>query len=97
MATNASRRTARSLPPPLAVDPTRRRGGPSRAWFLGVDVSATEERDYRLDAAVKAGRTWRVEDRRWRLGAELYDGRPNLGEFFQDTETHVGIGVWLDM
>jgi hypothetical protein len=38
-----------------------------------------------------------VVDRTWRLGVELYDGRPNLGEFFQDSEAHVALGVWLDL
>lgn len=81
----------------LDFDPTRAPQRRSRAWFLGLDFSATEERDYRIDVALKAGRTFRVEERCWRLGVELYHGRPNLGEFFQDTEAHVALGVWLDL
>jgi hypothetical protein len=77
-------------------DPARAPGGPRTAWFFGVDLSAMEERDYRVDGAVKAGRAFHVEDRYWRLGVELYDGRPNMGEFFADDEAHVALGVWLD-
>jgi Protein of unknown function (DUF1207) len=81
----------------LDFDPALRAEGRRTGWFLGVDLSATEERDQRVDVAIKAGRTFRLEDRVWRLGLELYDGRPNLGEFFQDTERHVALGVWLDI
>ena len=78
------------------LDPSRSREGPA-SWFAAIDLSATEERDYRLDAALKAGRTFRVEERRWRVGVEIYDGRPNAGELFQDTEAHVAAGLWLDL
>jgi hypothetical protein len=82
--------TGLDFDPALAA--TERRTG----WFVGLDLSAWEERDERIDVAVKAGRTFRLEDRVWRLGLELYDGRPNMGEFFQETESHVALGVWLD-
>jgi hypothetical protein len=80
----------------LDFDPAVARTWRRTGWFAGLDLSATEERDLRIDVAVKAGRTFRLEDRVWRLGLELYDGRPNIGEFFQDTERHVALGVWLD-
>ena len=80
----------------LDFDPALAATGRRTGWFAGLDLSATEERDWRIDVAVKAGRTFRLEDRVWRLGLELYDGRPNMGEFFQDTESHVALGAWLD-
>ena len=81
----------------LDFDPALAATGRRSGWFAGLDLSATEERDWRIDVAVKAGRAFRLEDRVWRLGLELYDGRPNMGEFFQDTERHVALGVWLDI
>ncbi len=35
-------------------------------------------------------------DRVWRMGMEAHDGRPSLGEFFQDDETHTAFGLWLE-
>jgi hypothetical protein len=80
----------------LDVDPALETTGRRTGWFAGLDVQAWEERDERIDIAVKAGRAFRLEDRVWRIALELYDGRPNMGEFFQDTESHVSLGVWLD-
>jgi hypothetical protein len=35
--------------------------------------------------------------RRYRFGVEYYCGRSVIGEFFQDDETSVAIGIWLDL
>ena len=37
------------------------------------------------------------DERRWRFGIEYYDGRAQLGEFFQDDERYISIGLWLDL
>jgi hypothetical protein len=67
------------------------------AWYAAVDFSATDERDWRLDTAVQAGVTTTSGGRRWRIGVEYVDGRPPMGEFFQDTEAWFALGVWIDL
>ena len=67
------------------------------AWYAAADFSATEERDWRLDTAVQAGVTTTSGGRRWRIGVEYVDGRPPMGEFFQDTEAWFALGVWIDL
>lgn len=67
------------------------------AWYAAVDVSATEERDWRLDTAVQTGLTTTSRGRRWRLGVQYIDGRPPMGEFFQDTEAWLALGLWMDL
>ncbi len=66
-------------------------------WYAAVDVSAMEERDWRVDRGVNVGFVTRAGERRWRLGIEYYDGRPPMGEFFQHTEQHLALGAWLDL
>jgi uncharacterized protein DUF1207 len=66
-------------------------------WYGAVDVSATEERDWRLDMAAQIGLAARSGDRNWRIGIEWYDGRPPIGEFFQYTERSISLGLWLDV
>ena len=67
------------------------------SWYSAVDVSATEERDWRPDTAVQTGLTATSNGRRWRVGVQYIDGRPPLGEFFQDTEAWFALGVWMDL
>lgn len=66
-------------------------------WYGGLDLSAMEERDWRIDTAIQAGLTLRAGGRPWRLGLELHDGRPSIGEFFQATERRISLGLWLDV
>ena len=67
------------------------------AWYAAADLSATEERGWRLDRGVQAGVLTRSSGRTWRVGVEYYKGRPPLGEFFQDTEAHFSLGLWMDL
>jgi hypothetical protein len=67
------------------------------AWYAAVDFSATEERDWRLDTTVQAGVTTTSGGRRWRIGVQYIDGRPPMGEFFQDTEAWFTLGLWIDL
>lgn len=67
------------------------------AWYAATDLSATEERDWRLDLAIQGGLTATSNGRRWRLGVQYIDGRPPLGEFFMDTEAWFTFGVWMDL
>jgi hypothetical protein len=66
-------------------------------WYSAVDMSAMEERDWRLDTAVQMGLVVRSDGRIWRLGVEGYHGRPPIGEFFPHTEGYIGLGLWLDV
>ena len=67
------------------------------AWYVAADFSGTEERDWRLDTAVQTGLTTTSGGRRWRLGVQYVDGRPPMGEFFQDTEAWFALGIWIDL
>ena len=64
-------------------------------WYTALDISAMEERDWRVDTSLQAGIVFPSRDRKWRFGIERYDGRPPIGEFFQDTETYTALGLWV--
>jgi hypothetical protein len=66
-------------------------------WYAALDVSATEEREWRRNRAVSAGFVVRSGERRWRLGIERYRGRPPIGEFFTATEAYTALGLWMEL
>lgn len=66
-------------------------------WYAALDLSAWEERDWRLDAGVQVGLVARPRGRAWRLGVVYRDGRVPLGEFFAETEAHFGLGLWTEL
>lgn len=68
-----------------------------RNWYAGLDLGATEERDWQMDATLQWG--WLIPSgaRRWRFGMEIYDGKAQLGEFFQDDERYISIGLGIDI
>lgn len=66
-------------------------------WYVALDVSAAEERDWQVDTSVDLGLSLRSGARKWRAGLGFYDGRVPLGEFFQDDERYVSFGLWLDV
>lgn len=68
-----------------------------RGWYAALDISATEERDWKLDRALQIGYAIHSGTRRVRVGIERYRGRPPMGEFFQFTETYTAFGVWMDL
>lgn len=67
------------------------------AWYLALDATAMQERSWRLDTALQTGFELPSTGRVWRLGVEVYRGRPSMGEFFQHTESHIALGLWLDL
>lgn len=69
------------------------RGG----WYVAADFGAWQERNYRVDVTLQVGISVVSGDRLWRVGMEAHDGRPSLGEFFQDNETHTAFGLWLEL
>ena len=48
------------------------------------------------DVTLQAGVSVVSGDRLVRVGIEVHDGRPSLGEFFQDDETYTALGLWID-
>lgn len=66
-------------------------------WYAAADVQAWEERDWRIDVALQAGLLFERGSRTWRVGIDFHDGRVPLGEFFQDTESAVSLGLWSEL
>jgi hypothetical protein len=69
------------------------------APFAALDVSAYQENDWDENVTVQVGivRPGVGRGGAWRLGFEYYDGRSPLGEFFQDEERSLALGLWLDL
>lgn len=65
--------------------------------YGALDLQAMEEWDWDLEASLQVGFMVTSGDRRWRVGLEYLDGRPPLGEFYQQDERGVGIGLWVDV
>ncbi|MDZ7805221.1 DUF1207 domain-containing protein [Thiohalophilus sp.] len=66
-------------------------------WYAGLDIGASEERDWQKDLSLQVGWQIPTPTRVWRIGIEAYDGKAQLGEFFQDNERYIGVGLWLDI
>jgi hypothetical protein len=66
-------------------------------WYGAADLSAMEERDWRVDRCLQVGLAAHAGSRTWRFGVEWYRGRPPMGEFFQYTEEYVSLGLWVDI
>jgi hypothetical protein len=67
-------------------------------WYTALDVTSFEESDWDANITLQTGiYTTRNASRSWRLGLELYDGRAQLGEFFQDNERYASLGIWYDL
>lgn len=66
-------------------------------WYSAVDLSAYEENNWDINTTVQIGLGARSGPHNWRLGLELYDGRSQLGEFFQDDERYASLGLWFDL
>ena len=66
-------------------------------WYTALDISAFEENDWNNNITLQLGFDMPLPERRWRLGLEYYDGRSQYGEFFQEQEEYVSIGLWMDL
>lgn len=66
-------------------------------WYIAADISSYEENDWDFNTTLQAGITAKSAEHRWRLGLEFYDGRSQLGEFFQDYERYWSLGLWFDL
>lgn len=65
-------------------------------WYSALDLSAYQENDWDMNTCLQVGIAMRSGFHHWRLGTEFYNGRSQLGEFFQDRERYAGIGLWFD-
>lgn len=65
--------------------------------YIALDLSGYEENNWDTNTTLQLGIQWPTEKRRWRLGIEYYDGRSQLGEFFQAHEKYLSLGIWLDL
>jgi hypothetical protein len=71
--------------------------GGRMGYYAALDVQAMEEHDWSPGASLQTGLLLLRGVRRWRLGVEAYSGRVPLGEFYQDEETYVALGIWVDV
>ena len=65
-------------------------------WYAALDLQAMEERGWQVDPTLQVGLLVPSGDRRWRVGLSIHDGSVPIGEFFQEDETYVALGLWLD-
>ena len=79
-------------------DPDRFRNG-KLGYFAAVDVMSYQESDWKSEVTVQAGLVLPVKDpeRTWRFGLEYRKGRSVIGEFFQSRESHIALGMWIDL
>jgi hypothetical protein len=66
------------------------------AWYGAIDLQLWQERNFEPDVTLQGGLAATGPGRTWRFGVEYSHGRPPLGEFFQDTEARVSLGMWVD-
>jgi len=66
-------------------------------WYGAFDLSAYEENNWDINTTIQLGFAAKSGTHHWRLGLEFYDGRSQLGEFFQDNERYASIGLWFDL
>lgn len=66
-------------------------------WYTAMDFSSYEENSWDINTTIQTGILFPSKERRWRIGIEHYNGRSQIGEFFQNSESYIGIAVWLDI
>lgn len=69
----------------------------SLGWYAAVDLQGMEERDGEVDLSARVGLNLPGRSRDWRVGLAWYDGRVPIGEFFQDDQSYLAFGLWLDI
>jgi len=65
--------------------------------YAALDLSSYEENNWNINTNLQFGIVSAQDERHWRLGLEYYDGRAQIGEFFQDNEKYIGLGLWIDI
>jgi len=65
--------------------------------YSALDISSYEESCWDINTLFQLGLISVNNERSWRFGIEYYDRRSSLGEFFQDKERYLGLGLWIDI
>jgi hypothetical protein len=81
----------------LEFESSRGPCGARLACYAAVDLSAMQERDWRMDLAVDVGIVVRGVARTSRLFLGWYDGRPTANEFFTDSVSGFTLGFKIDL
>jgi hypothetical protein len=75
-----------------------RRDGYNWSPFAAVNAHLRQELNYGGDLVVQVG--WQMRNgpapRRFRIGAQYYNGYNEQGEFFSQREQKAGFGLWYD-
>ncbi len=66
-------------------------------WYAAADVSVYEENDYSTNTTLQLGLVVPRLHREWRFFVEYYNGRTQLGEFFENKESYYGAGFTIDI
>jgi len=66
-------------------------------WYSAIDLSSYQENNWNINTAIQIGLGAASGNHHWRLGLEFYNGRSQLGEFFQDKERYAALGLWFDL
>lgn len=66
-------------------------------WYAAVDVSAAEEREWKVNPSIHLGFALRTGKRDWRVGIGYAHGRVPIGELSFRDEGYVVLGLWLDV
>lgn len=65
--------------------------------FVAVNSHLRQEVDYGGNLVVQTGWAWRgLHGQMYRLGMQYYTGKSDQGEFFNQFEDKVGLGMWYD-
>ncbi|MBN4080390.1 DUF1207 domain-containing protein [Beggiatoa alba] len=66
-------------------------------WYAAVDVSAYQENDFSTNTSLQLGLLVPREQRNWRFFLEYYNGRMQVGEFFEHNESYYALGLSIDV
>jgi len=66
-------------------------------WYSALDLSAYQENNWDINTTIQVGIATASANHHWRIGLEFYNGRSQLGEFFQDRERYASLGLWFDL
>lgn len=66
--------------------------------FAAFDMALNSDQDFTPNTTVQIGWMWlRMDTRRsGRIGLEYFNGKSPYGQFYQDNETWIGLGTYLD-
>ena len=82
----------------LQLEPAPRWWSGHLGYYAALDLSAFEENDWDANVTLQVGWALALGEggRTLRLGLQWYDGRTPMGEFFDEEETHLALGLWFD-